>query len=124
MAKEPQPVPMGTPVHIQNLKPVQEQALRILSMPVLSKIAALEMLGYLPAIPSLPGVGAGANVFSETRFLLEQKDHMDGEQAIYPQLAVYLLEANLVTRTREEYDHHVTLTPWGRQVVLTASWKF
>lgn len=107
----------GTLLATNDLTPSQVNALRILAVPVLAQIKTLEALGYLPAIRSLPGVGLGAHCFSETRYLLEQTDHLNGEHALYPQLAQYLLEAGLVKRTREEYDHHVTITPRGLEVM-------
>lgn len=103
---------------IEEILPSHERILLMLGTPVLASIQMLEVLGYLPAIPSLPGVGAGAHVFSETRFLLVQKDHMNGEDALCPQVALFLLEAGYIKRTREAYDHHVALTKKGMQFLI------
>lgn len=87
------------------MTPLQEDALRELCVPVLSRILALEMLGRLPALAGLSC--AGSHVFTETSIILDR-------DPLAKQLSEYMLEIGFVQRTHEEYDHHVELTPFGR----------
>lgn len=81
-----------------------ERALQILCVPVLARIQWLELVGHLPALAPLSEVGS--YMFDKTVKLLE-------EDPLGKQITSYLLQKKWVRKTREGYDHHVTLTPAG-----------
>lgn len=83
----------------------QELALRSLCVPLLAQIVTFEMTGHLPALRGLSNPVSA--IFTETILLLDKNP-------LAAQLSQYMIEMEFVARTREEYDHHVTVTPFGK----------